>query len=117
MTTLDERYPDLLGHGDDPELARLVADLDKAYAASTPPPHLRVSLQRTLHERMSALHVPRQTAPARSLRLLSWPRRPILAAVALLAAVVMAGAAYAYISLVDQAYSQTSGLLPVMQKY
>ena len=28
MTTLDERYPDLLGHGDDPELARLVADLD-----------------------------------------------------------------------------------------
>src|SRR5436305_12893922 len=115
MTTLDERYPDLLGHGDDPELARLVADLDSAYTASTPPPHLRASLQRALHERTPALHDRRLARPAP--RWFARRSRRVAIVVALVAAIALVGSAVADPTLVDQALSMWAGTAQVATQH
>jgi hypothetical protein len=61
MTTLDERYPDLLRDQLDPAARRLVHDLDTVCAATTAPASLRATLARTLEQRTTrrGQHMPR----------------------------------------------------------
>src|SRR5689334_4307359 len=59
MTTSAERYPDLIGDQDDPALTRLIADLDQALRAPTPPAQLHSALQQLMDQRAGG-----HTAPA-----------------------------------------------------
>ncbi len=61
MTTLDERYSDLLGADASPERARLIAHLERTLAV-TPPPHLAASMDRALARRLAATNTGRAAA-------------------------------------------------------
>jgi hypothetical protein len=93
MTTLAERYPDLLGGRDDPAMTRLVADLDRACAATVAPQAARLDAAMTaaLHERRVTTYRAVSLTRRRA-RLLS--RRALLVA----AGAVVAGAAIGTVS-------------------
>lgn len=89
MTTLDERYDDLLAGRDDSHMTRLVADLDHACAARTAPQagRLDAALDDALRRRATR---PRPVSATRR-RVVPWRRRPLLlAAVAALGLVTVA---------------------------
>ncbi len=52
MTTRDERDPDILRAQPDPRVARLVADLDTAFA-TLPPAHVRAAMIHAIEQRMA----------------------------------------------------------------
>lgn len=113
MAPITERYRDLLAEDGDAPMERLVADLDRAYATATPP-RLRAALRDELVRRASG----RQPERPRLARVGPWRRRPVIAAVALLAAAVITGGAYAYYtSLIGQAYQWAPSLGSAMNRY
>lgn len=113
MTPLDDRYSDLLGEDADGDLARLVADLDRVHTSTTPPARLRAAVQRLAAQQTCApQHEP--LAPRR--RGLSW-RRGRVAALALVAAIALAGSAVADPSLVDQALSMLPGSAQIVTQH
>ena len=54
MTTLSERYADLMGAEDDPALVRLVGHLDQALREREAPPELHKALERLLRQRLES---------------------------------------------------------------
>lgn len=98
-----ERDADLLDDAYTPDMARLSAALDKAYAG-TPPPHLDAVMLRALHERATA---PRWPAPRR------WQRWPVVVlGLTLLGAALLAGAVFA-VSLIEHAFELNQGAIDV----
>jgi hypothetical protein len=105
MTRLDERYPDLLTP-DDGAARAVVRDLDAALSASLTPDQ-RAGIARALREQV--------IAPRRADRPIG--RRLVRVTLSVVAAILLAGAAYAYSSLTDQAYKYSPSLGRAMDKY
>jgi hypothetical protein len=113
---LAERYPDLLDERSDPRLMQLVGDLDAVYGTGQPPAHLAPAIAQTFHERAAA-HSPRPPFPLPLWRRghgrgpARWlPRRAATVAAALvLAAVVLAGSAYALVPLLNSVFNMEPG--------
>jgi hypothetical protein len=106
MTRLDERYPDLLAP-DDGAACAVVRDLDAALSASLTPDQ-RAGIARALREQV--------IAPRRARRPI-WRRRLVRVTLSVVAAILLAEAAYAYTSLTDQAYKYSPSLGRAMDKY
>jgi len=104
MNPPDEDYSDLIGERPDSDALRLVRDLDRVYDGALPP-HRDIAIQRALAE--SAREV--RSRPQH--RVVTLLRRPLVRVVAVLLIPMVFGggiyAAYAAISLVDQALSST----------
>ncbi len=104
MTTIDDRYHDLFTDDDDPGLARLVGDLDKAYTTPAPP-RMRGAFMRRLQEQpvddpASDDHGGR--FPHRTWR----PRRRTLSVAAIVAvAALVTGSAFAAQSPINQLFA------------
>lgn len=116
MTTPDERYPDLLGSRVDARTRRFVTDLDRVCIATPPPPQLRVALDQALQTRIAA----RKSWATMGSTGAVLPRRRRPALLALAALLILGGAAavHASLSVVEQAYHDTTpGLQQVMQRY
>lgn len=116
MTTLHERYPELFTDHNDPALTRLVADLESACRPAAPPPRLRAALRQALHDGMPETREPAGVRRRRRLFAPSWARRRAGVTVALLTAVIVAGAAYAAAPLVNQAFSGSPGMQQIVSQ-
>jgi hypothetical protein len=103
MTTLAERYPDLLREPADARAQRLVGDLDAACAATTTPPGLRATIA-------AALEVPAQASPRRALSSPAPRLRARLASLAAVAALALSGA-LAYLHLQSPAPASAQSVL------
>jgi len=115
MTRLPEPYADLLDHNPDPALRSVVADLALICAPAPLPPHLRSSIT---HALAVALEQParRPSGWQRWSLLSAWPRqRRAVALLTLLAALLVAGVAYAAAPLLDQALSTSPGADQITQ--
>ena len=107
MSPIDERYPDLRGEGNTPDLETLIADLDAAYNSAAAPMRLQDLRIETLRAQAGAFH---GAAPRRHRWLLIRRRRiPLLLAAALVVVAALAGVAHALESLVDQDMSRLPG--------
>jgi hypothetical protein len=107
---LVERYPELLDERSDREVVRLVGDLDAVYGADRPPAHLASAIARTVNER-AARHGSR---PASLLRV-RLPRRATIAAALVLAAVLLAGSAYALEPLLNGVFNMEPGTQQIIE--
>lgn len=62
MTTLDERYPDLLREDASAERARVISRLERTFAVP-PPPHLAAAMDRALARRLAATQTQSPASP------------------------------------------------------
>lgn len=108
-------YADLLEGNSDPDLLRLVRDLDILSTTPHPPANLSTSVERALQGHVHELHAKRKrhmshpwAQPRRhSPRLPVWrwlPRRFSVAMALILASVALVGAGYSVLSILDQAF-------------
>ncbi len=114
-SSFSRRYSDLLDEPGDPELARLVGDLDAAYAAAEPSEPVRAAIGQALRQ---------HAASARSVRASRagpwWPgfrlprRVVVVTAGILLAALVLGGAAYAVEPLLSSLFHFEPGTQQVL---
>ncbi len=116
MTTLDDRYPDLLGASADATTIRVVGTLDALRVETTPPRRLATDMDRALAARMNELE--RRRPQAHRARRPTWISRPAIILAALLATVVVGGTVYAAVAaLGDRALSGFPGTAPIERQH
>lgn len=102
--TLREEYGDLLGPDADADLLRLVSDLDAVSSIARPPASVAAARERALREGV------RQPVSRPQFHPSGWmPRRLATAVASLLAALVLAGGAYALASVLERAFDLIPG--------
>lgn len=107
-------YPDLLDEKADVDLVRLVCALDAISAAVQPPVGLRASVERALKEHIAERQ--EQAVPAGAfLPPVGLLRRLSVVAAALLALVLLAGAAYAVAPILNRAFGMDPGTRQILQ--
>lgn len=101
---LYREYGDLLGADADPDLLRLVTDLDAISDTAQPPASVAAAREQALRERV------RQARPTHRWVGPRWlPRRLGTVAASVLAALLLAGGVYALISVLDRAFDLNIG--------
>src|SRR5262249_48506704 len=113
-SSLATRYTDVLCERDDPDLLRLVADLEELHSAAGPSAAARGTIAPALRAKAaggSGATTSRYASSARWGRTMRWAARRPLAAVALLvlALVLLGGTAFAVEPLLTQVFNMEPG--------
>jgi hypothetical protein len=118
-SSLTNRYPDLVGERDDPDLLRLVADLDEVHSAPEPSAAARGAIAAALSAKaagVSGVPSPRVASPGGWIHPLRWAaHRPLVAATLILALVLLGGAAFAVEPLIKQAFNMEPGTQQLLE--
>src|SRR5262245_8359265 len=118
-SALTTRYPDLVGERDDPDLQRLVGDLDELHSVAEPSSAARGAIAAALSAKAAGkpgATTPRVTSPARWDRTVRWAaQRPLIAAMLVLALVLLGGAAFAMEPLLKQVFNMEPGTQQVLE--
>ena len=118
-SSLTNRYPDLVSDRDDPDLRRLVGDLDELHSVAEPSAAARGAIAAALRAKATGAPgapVPRVASPGRWIRPLHWAaQRPFVAATLILALVLLGGAAFAVEPLIKQAFNMEPGTQQLLE--
>lgn len=97
MSTLDERYRDVLPDARDAAALRAVGDLETVYQHdSSPPLHLGAAMDRAFYAHLE--RVERAPSPISRRRTTTWTPRPIIVLAALVAVLATVGGVYAAVT-------------------
>jgi len=109
MSTLGDRYGDILSDARDADALRAIGDLEAVYTCDmSPPSHLGASMDRALHTHIARAE--QSPFPLGRVRATTWTRRPIAVIAALVAALAIVGGVYAgVVTLGDQALLGNDG--------
>lgn len=106
--SLHETYGDILKHRGDPSTLGVVASLDRSFAparAIVPPTEVLVGIDRIVEEHRAGGNRGRRASRPGMLQL----RQPLSAMAALLLVLVLAGAAYRAVTVLEQAFNGSQG--------
>jgi hypothetical protein len=116
---LTTRYPDVVGERDDPDLLRLVADLDELHNAAEPSAGARGAISAALRAKavgVPGAPLPRVASPGRWVRTMRWAaQRPLAAAMLVLALMLLGGAAFAMEPLLKQVFNMEPGTQQLLE--
>ncbi len=118
-SSLITRYADVVGERNDPDLLRLVADLDELHSAAEPSAAARDAISAALQARAvgaPGTTTPRDVSSGRWVRTRRWAtQRPLVAATLVLALVLLGGAAFAMEPLLKQVFNMEPGTQQLLE--
>ncbi len=118
-SSLTTRYPELLGKREDPDLLRLLADLDELHSVPEPSPAVRGAVAAALSAQARsapAAMTPRVASPERWVRTVRWAaQRPLAVAMLMLALLLLGGAAFVAEPLLKQVFNMEPGTQQLLE--